>query len=159
MIYMLPCSCSDQDADTQIDLAVVDLDQPLSELLLRYRGIFSRAEADLAQINRLGGNFLSMVFPSYEAVYRSWYSADGALDYPEGSLQDQLDTALADHTILTADAEEFNELVLPSNRTEGDKIHVNSEGVYWTCRPRHWDGVTITTETIPWATIEEKANA
>ena len=159
MIYILPCSSSDQDADTQIDLAVVDLDQPLSALLLRYRDILSRAEADLAQIDRLGSNFLSLVFPSYEAVYRSWYSDDQAMDYQPGTLRDSIDTALANYTGLTADAEEFKGLNLPRQRTEGDKIHVNSEGVYWTCRPRHWDGVAITTETIPWATIEENANA
>ena len=145
MNYILPTHQSDPEATTDIDFAIIKLDEKTRQRLVQFKQVRDHADIMLEE-----GAHPELVWFNYWASYYGFYSNSISLDYEEeSSFEGMLDQALADSSIMEATDEELSTFGLDGQRTEMDEIHVCWDGVYWTCNPRHLD-TQIMTEILTW---------
>jgi hypothetical protein len=149
MYLILPTSQDNPDAMSDIDLAVIPVDDGTLATLKKWKQVRDTAEKDAGE-----NLFLSVEMFNYWADYYAFYSDDRVLDYEqgEGSDMEALDTALAQGMPVMMEPEKFKALNLTQQRTDGDQIVIGKGGVWWTTYPKHQD-YKVWTRVVDWETL------
>jgi len=138
MIYLLRGSSNDENWNGDCDYVVVTLTKQIAQSIMARRKAFlalKKKDKELWEFFFWGAHMECMSYSGIELDkdQQTLFDDNGFLKLPD-------DYKVSDDNGI---------------RTECEQMGIREENVFWTCYPKHSEGITITSEALPYELIEE----
>jgi hypothetical protein len=138
MNYLLRASSNDENWNGDCDYVVVSIDKQIAQSIMARRKAFlalKKKDDALWEFFFWGAHFECMSYSGIELdkEQQALFDDNGFLKLPD-------DFKVPEHNGI---------------RTECEQMGIREESVFWTCYPKHCDGITVTSEALPYELIEE----
>jgi hypothetical protein len=145
MNYLLRASSNDEHWNGDCDYFVVSIDKQIAKSIMERRKAFLalKKKDDALWEFFFWGAYLECV--SYAGI---------EIDTWDGPTDKEKQTLFDDNGFLKL-PDDYKVPEEAGIRTECEQMGIREEGVFWTCYPKHAEGITITSETLPYSLIEE----
>lgn len=138
MIYLLRGSSNDENWNGDCDYVVVTIDKQIAQ------SIMARRKAFLA-LKKKDDALWEFFF---------WGAHMECMSYAGIDLDKEQQTLFDDNGFLKL-PDDYKVSDDAGIRTECEQMGIREENVFWTCYPKHSEGITITSEALPYGLIEE----
>ena len=138
MNYLLRASSNDEHWNGDCDYFVVTIDKQIAQSIMERRKAFlalKEKDSALWEFFFWGAHLECMSYSGIELDddQQALFDDNGFLKLPDDyKVPDEIGV-----------------------RTECDQMGIREDGVFWTCYPKHSEGITITSEMLPYSLIEE----
>jgi len=137
MIYLLRGSSNDENWNGDCDYVVVTISKQIAKDIMERRKSFlalKKKDTELWEFFFWGAHMECMSYSGIELDkdQQALFDDNGFLKLPD-------DYKVPDENGI---------------RTECEQMGIREESVFWTCYPKHSEGITITSEALPFSIIE-----
>jgi len=138
MIYLLRGSSNDENWNGDCDYVVVTVDKQIAQSIMARRKAFlalKKKDEALWEFFFWGAHMECMSYSGIELDkdQQALFDDNGFLKLPD-------DYKVPDDNGI---------------RTECEQMGIREDNVFWTCYPKHSEGITITSQELPYSLIEE----